>query len=110
MNKVEATNALEYAANHIDSDSRRGVFIKAFVEGEEWAWNDFHKWCHPLTVVDPNPQSETDTDADPVESGRFIPPTKGMGKIHPGNETVGGTIAHVDHGKSSLTAAVMTGT
>ena len=33
-------SALEYAANQIDSDTRRGVFVKAFVEGEDWAERD----------------------------------------------------------------------
>lgn len=37
---MKAAAAMEYAANHIAGDNRRGVFIRAFVEGEEWAEND----------------------------------------------------------------------
>ena len=29
--------AMEYAANFIDGNMRRGVFVRAFVEGEDWA-------------------------------------------------------------------------
>jgi len=36
----DALAALEYAANQIAGDARRGVFIKAFVEGEPWALTD----------------------------------------------------------------------
>jgi len=34
---------MEYAANFIDGDARRGVFVKALVEGEEWAERDLLK-------------------------------------------------------------------
>lgn len=33
----ELASVLEYAANHIPGDIRRGVFVKAYVEGEDWA-------------------------------------------------------------------------
>ena len=36
--------ALEYAANAIDGDVRRGVFIRAYVEDEEWAVQDLERW------------------------------------------------------------------
>ena len=49
MDISEATLVLEYAANHIDGDNRRGVFIKALVEGEEWAETDFKNWCEQTT-------------------------------------------------------------
>lgn len=35
---------LEYATNHIPNDKRRGIFISAFVEGEEWAVRYFEEW------------------------------------------------------------------
>lgn len=44
MDKETEIQVLEYAANHIDSNNRRGVFVKAFVEGEEWAVTDFENW------------------------------------------------------------------
>jgi len=40
----EALNVLEYAANHIEGNSRRGVFIKAYVEQEQWALDDFENF------------------------------------------------------------------
>lgn len=39
----EATAVLEYACT-IEGDTRRGVFIKAWVEDEVWAIADFNKW------------------------------------------------------------------
>lgn len=35
---------LEYATNHIPNDKRRGIFIRAYVEGEDWAVRDFDGW------------------------------------------------------------------
>ena len=40
---AELYSVLEYAANNIDGDKRRGIFIKAYVEGEEWA---IHQYNH----------------------------------------------------------------
>ena len=37
-------SVLEYAANWVHGDSRRGIFIRAFVEGEAWAIADFKAW------------------------------------------------------------------
>jgi len=41
-NAYELINVLEYAANNIASDKRRGIFIKAYVEGEEWAMHQYN--------------------------------------------------------------------
>jgi hypothetical protein len=41
--ETAAIEALEYACT-IEGNSRRGVWVKAYVEGEEWAIVDFARW------------------------------------------------------------------
>lgn len=42
--EAAARAALDYAANHIEGDARRGVFVRAIVEGEDWARRDLAAW------------------------------------------------------------------
>lgn len=41
---AQPLEVLEYAANHIGCDERRGNFVKAFVENDEWAVEEFVAW------------------------------------------------------------------
>lgn len=40
----DATAVLEYAANHIDNNIARGIFIKAYVEEAAWAIEQFKNY------------------------------------------------------------------
>jgi len=81
--------ALEYAANHIDGDSRRGVWVKAFVEGEDWAYEDLQKWlCNSSEERDSNEVQITGEGFQPVPEEAFASADR-----HDTNDLIADTLA-----------------
>ena len=66
MNCTEAVRALEFAACEISEDAFRGAFIKALVDGEDWAKLCLLRWrageAARTDAAKPGPARDTTAD------------------------------------------------